>query len=284
MVKAHKRARRPYVGVSGVTEMHQASLIYALARETGISEHRDVLLGIKATHKTHMLGVENKYGADWYPVGDRIGNVALGCYGLPFWIRPVAQVFLEDPADADYRDEFTRLLKRRCTPGLYGIQYDLLPWHEPDLTPGLVDYLTRLSGTGYDVYLQVHADAMALGPEAAAAAFEPYADHVAHVLVDSSHGTGTPLDAERLATFLDAFSGFDIGLGVAGGLGPVLPLLDLVDAYPDVSWDAESRLHPTRLDGSRRLDLGLTEDYLRASARLVHATQNRPTTDSERIA
>lgn len=264
---------RPYVGVSGVTHGYQSDIIRRIADTVGLADDRDILLGIKATHKTLMLDTENKYGADWYPVGKDIGTVTQACYGMPSWIRPVAQVFMEDPADRAYRDEFTGRLESRCAPGLYGIQYDLLPWHEPDLTGDLCEYLADVDEAGYEVYLQVHGPAMALGPAEAARRFAAYAPYVTHVLFDASHGTGQRLDTGRLADFLDAFSGFGVGLGVAGGLGPDVPLADLLSEYPHLSWDAEGNLHPPRLDGTRRLDLGRVEDYLRAS---VHALGNRP--------
>lgn len=266
--------RRPYVGVSGVSSPYQANLILSVAHESGIVETHDVLLGFKATDKTHMRGVENKYGADWYPVGENIGDVANDCFGGQPWIRPVAQVFLDDPADAEYRSAFTSLLTRRCT-GMKGIQYDLLPWHEPHLTDALTGYLAAVDDAGYDVYLQVHGPAMTLGPAAAAKAFEPYAPYVDHLLFDSSHGTGAAMDVTRLAEFLDAFARFGTGMGVAGGLGPDVPLADLLAVHPDLSWDAESRLHPQRPDGSRRLDLGLVEDYLRTSATLITSAQSK---------
>lgn len=256
---------RPYIGVSGVTASYQSDLISAVAQQSGLIEHRDVLFGIKATHKTLMLDVENKYGADWYPVGEAIGRVPRVCSGMPAWVKPVAQVFMKDPADKAYHDMFTARLIDRCGPNLYGIQHDLLPWHLMDLS----GYLADVHNAGYAVYLQVHGPAMALGPVEAARRFTPYVPYVDHVLFDSSHGTGQRLDTTRLGEFLDAFSGFGVGLGVAGGLGPDVPLADLLAMYPNLSWDAEGNLHPPRPDGSRRLDLGLVEDYLRASAALV---------------
>lgn len=267
---------RPYIGVSGVTAHYQVDLIQTLIQESDLDRRRDVLLGVKATHKTLMLDTENKYGADWYPVGDDIGALPRMCFGRPRWIRPVTQVFMEHPADAAYRDEFTARLERHCGSDLHGIQYDLLPWHEPALADGLTRYLADVHGTGYQkVYLQVHAPAMVLGPAEAARRFAPYAEHVDHVLFDSSHGTGQRLDTTRLGEFLDAFSGFEVGVGVAGGLGPDVPLDDLLAMCPHLSWDAEGNLHPPRLDGSRRLDLGRVEDYLRASATLLGTTGQR---------
>lgn len=262
---------RPYVGVSGVTRGYQCTVIHAIADSIGLVDERDVLLGVKATHKTLMLGVENKYGADWYPVGEAIGRVPRVCSGMPAWVKPVAQVFMEDSTDPAYRDEFTARLVDRCGPGLYGIQYDLLPWHEPDLIDDLSGYLADVHDAGYAVYLQVHRPAMALGPAEAARRFAVYVQYVDHVLFDSSHGTGQRLDTTRLGEFLDAFSGFGVGLGVAGGLGPDVPLADLLAMYPNLSWDAEGNLHPPRPDGSRRLDLGRVEDYLRASTTLVRS-------------
>lgn len=266
MTSSIAAGQRAYVGVSGVTRGYQCTVINAIADSIGLVDDRDLLLGVKATHKTLMLGTKNKYGADWYPVGDSIGRVPRACTGMPSWVKPVAQVFMEDPADKGYRDEFTGRLVDRCGPGMYGIQYDLLPWHEPHLTDDLSEYLADVHDSGYAVYLQVHAPAMALGAAVAARRFAAYAPYVDHVLFDSSHGTGQRLDAARLREFLDAFSGVNVGLGVAGGLGPDVPLADLLADYPHLSWDAEGNLHPPRPDGSRRLDLGLVEDYLRASA------------------
>ena len=289
----------PYVGISGVVSIAQQTALHAAAAGAGLVtpwssqapppsvDRRRLLLGVKATHKTQVLDVPNKYGADWYPVGDGI-RAALandtGSFADGQGTMRVAQVYAEPESIAEdprYLDAFVTGLVRRTTGWLTHVQFDMLPWDtEPATVAGVLDSLATI---GIGVLLQAHGPAMSrLGPRGCAEALAPYAHTLTHVLFDASHGTGTRLDPAALLPFLDAAAESDtlahVGLGVAGGLdAATLPRLEpLLIRHPDLSWDAEGRLHPERLDGSRPLNLDAAALYLRASATLLSSTPEEP--------
>lgn len=270
---------RPYVGVSGVTTPAQRAWLTGWAHALHLGEHRDLLLGVKATHKTQYLGVENKYGKDWYPVGDAFADAltpepsidpALG----PPNVLGVAQVYfdVEHVNDPGYRREFIDRIVERGAGWLTGLQFDLLPWH---VAPWTADFLDGLRDRHeLQIYLQCHDPAMhGLGPAAVADRLASLSTGLDYVLFDASHGTGKRLDVRALDRFLEAAHTHrglaGVGFGVAGGLSAAAVTDDLpalLTRYPDLSFDAEGALHPARTDGSRPLDLAVAADYLRAAA------------------
>ena len=174
-------------------------------------------------------------------------------------------------SDPGYLNAFTTTAFNHTSSWLTHIQFDMLPW---DTDPGRVlEEIEALASIGLGVILQAHGPAMrTLGPQGCARALSPFAPSLSHVLFDASHGTGKRLDAAALAPFLDAAASSQalahVGLGVAGGLdvATVPSLAPLLVDHPDLSWDAEGRLHPERPNGARPLDMDAVNAYLRASA------------------
>lgn len=262
----------PYVGVSGVVSVDQASRVLGAFARSGLPASRQLLLGVKATHKTQWLGVGNRYGSEWFPVGES-GFASAAPVPSP-GVMGVAQVFLEPSvvADAGYREAFTQRLLERGRSWLTGVQFDMLPWHTE---PWAAGYLAGLRECGLDVLVQCHGPAMAeLGPVGCARRLAEVGEGISHVLFDSSHGTGRSMDSVALGAFVaEALSvaGLDhVGLAVAGGLDAVAVregLPSLLELCPDLSWDAEGRLHPEVLGSVERpLDLGVVGGYFEASA------------------
>src|SRR5688572_19179571 len=106
--------KRPanYVGVSGVVNQEQQSNLTEYAE--GVFENTDtiLMLGVKAVHKTQWLDTTNKYGEQWYPVGE---NDFANALSRSFRSDNVAQVFLEPEAlaaDPQYATNFLRKIKR----------------------------------------------------------------------------------------------------------------------------------------------------------------------------
>lgn len=281
------RAGRPpaYVGVSGVISPAQQDELLDLTLESGLAAHRRLLLGVKAVHKTQFLGVPNKYGADWYPIGAQAFTDAL----RPVWPRVdgvagwgVAQVYLdvEHVGDPDYRTKFMNKILFRGRPWLAGIQFDMLPWH---IDATMYAFLADLKeASGLSLLVQCHGPAMTLlGPDGAAQELARMGEFVDYALFDASHGTGTRLDVERLHGFVDAaysIAGLDrTGVAVAGGLNGATVREDLprlLAQFPDLSWDAEGALHPVAFAAGgvmveRPLDFALVRDYLSASAHVL---------------
>jgi hypothetical protein len=267
-----------YIGVSGVVDQVQQRLIETRFAAAGLPTTRRLLLGVKATHKTQWLDVENRYGTDWFPVGEAAFADALGPAGRKDTTMGVAQVFLEPSlaSDPTYRSGFTDRLLMRGARWLTGVQFDMLPWQ---VERWAASYLSGLRERGLDVLVQCHGPAMSdLGPRGCARRLAEVGEGITHVLFDASHGTGREMDAPALAAFLDAAAA-EPGLegrrlGVAGGLDAnavrdVLPAL--LAHHPDLSWDAEGRLHPASkaASGSRVLDMARTSEYVDASAEVL---------------
>lgn len=269
---------RPYVGVSGVVSPDMEARLEATAAEVGLFDRdRMLALGVKAVHKTQYLGVENKYGPEWYPVGEDDFRGALRVEERGPRTLAVAQTYLdiEHVADAGYRREFTSRIVRRGQPWLQGLQFDMLPWHAD---PQMLDFLQETKEAyGLAVLLQCHKSAMEeLGPGGVTNRLATYAPYLDYLLFDASHGTGQRLDVTALDGFLDAAYSSQsldaVGMAVAGGLDGITVQDDLpalVQKYPDLSWDAEGRLHPRNEEGKRPLDMATVREYLAASASIL---------------
>ena len=269
--------KRPYVGVSGVVSPDVQKTLEGIATREGLFDtNRMLALGVKAVHKTQYLDIENKYGADWYPVGEEAFTGALRHDNSNPNTIAVAQAYL-DPEHIDskaYREAFLRRISNRGKAWLQAIQFDMLPWHE-DLK--LLDFLATVKAEGLVVLLQAHKDAMEdLGPTGIVQRLGRYAHLVDYLLFDSSHGTGTRLNTHKLTPFVaEAHAGLDLsqtGIAIAGGLDAIAvyeDLPELLAKYPNLSWDAEGRLHPLNTEGRRPLDLDVAEMYLRASSEIL---------------
>lgn len=271
---------QPYIGVSGVINPGIESQLEQIATGTGLFDsERLLLLGVKAVHKTQYLDIENRFGIDWYPVGEEAFAGAL---------RPrddtdtastlaTAQVYFDPDyrGDTDYRQQFTRQIVRRGHTWLQALQFDMLPWHTDDT---MLDYLAHTKEEfGLSVLLQCHKKAMeTLGPKGVVRRLGHYATSMDYLLFDASHGTGTRLDTASLRPFVEeAYSSQlldSTGIAIAGGLDATAvrdDLPELVNDFPDLSWDAEGKLHPATSHGRRPLDLAVTKGYLSASATVI---------------
>lgn len=234
---------------------------------------RMALFGVKAIHKTQWLDTPNKYGDKWYPVGPMAFSDVLN--PPEPGSTAVAQVFFE-PAqvrDPDYLTRFTDRIVQRGNGWLKGLQFDRLPWHEHDYRPFFDDIKAvypRLS-----ILVQCHDGVMQAHPPAETARkIAALEAQVEYVLFDASHGTGTELDASKLHGYLEAAHAASdrMGFGVAGGLsaGTVAEAVGpLLEDFPELSWDAEGRLHHREPVYDGALDMAKVRSYLYASAAVL---------------
>lgn len=268
----------PYVGVSGVVSPEQQEVLEDMADAIGLLDAGRILsLGVKAVHKTQWLDIENKYGPEWYPVGEE---------GFVGAAKPandetmlVAQLYLE-PEELDnisYRYGFVRRVVERGGYWLDGLQFDMLPWHDDDEMLRFIEDIKEEHEL--QVFLQCHHSAMELlGPEGAAKRLGQVGDVVDYVLFDASHGKGIPMNIAFLRPFIDAAyceEGLNsTGVAVAGGLDARTvreSLPRLVREFPELSWDAEGKLHTETSEGERPLQMEVVEQYLRASTDVIIA-------------
>lgn len=274
----------PYVGISGIVDPVQQSRYEKAWSEAGLSGVRNLLLGVKAVHNTQWCDVPNKYGSNWYPVGEDAFHRAL-------WPRylsnddemGVAQMYL-DPAtihdDPSYPERFVERVMVRGQEWLTHIQFDMLPFHEPD-SEKWGELIQRIRGNGVGVIMQCHQPAMQLGINAALDKLRrlPPLDYI---LFDASHGTGKRLSADALLPFLEAaYNDEDLAasgtnFGIAGGLESQVihdAMPTIIRYFPDISWDAEGRLHdPWQGEATTRglLNDQAVTDYLHASGKVVN--------------
>lgn len=260
----------PYVGISGVVNPEQQETLAAAFEASGLRTYgRQLMLGVKAVHKTQWLDIGNKYGREWFPVGPEEFGSALDRKRDTF---NVAQMFYEpdmthDPA---YREAFLRRIADRAE-WLDGVQFDMLPWHDEERT---LDVLAIVKSIGKKVLLQCHGDTMnALGPNGTIQRLAPYAPSIDYLLFDSSHGKGVEMNPDALLPFVDAAyesSGFEhVGVGIAGGLSAqtVENLLPAVAReFPGISIDTEGKVHPVQSDGTRPVSLQESHRYFDAFA------------------
>lgn len=101
-----------------------------------------------------------------------------------------------------------------------------------------------------------------------------YEGVVDYVLYDPSGGEGIPFESDRARTLLEALvtSDLQFGWGVTGGLcaDRVRVLTELLEIYPQLSWDAQSGLRSQ--DKEDTLDLNRCFGFLAASAALLRST------------
>ena len=266
-----------YVGVSGVVSDEQQKHIEEYADSVGLFSSRQLALGVKAVHKTQFLDIPNKYGPEWYPVGQERFQSALQPHTKQSRSLGVAQTFFDPEyvSNPGYRNYFTNRIFERGADWIDGIQFDMLPWHSD---PEMLGFLTELKQKhDTKLFLQVHKPAMeALGPKGVVNHLNQFADSIDYVLFDSSHGTGKRLDTDALKTYLgEAYSSQalqQVGIALAGGLNGEIVAEELpkvLSEFPDTSWDAEGQLHPVSVNGSMPLDMQRVEAYLRASTAVM---------------
>ncbi|HET6622454.1 MAG TPA: hypothetical protein VFG56_00790 [Candidatus Saccharimonadales bacterium] len=266
-----------YVGVSGLVNREQQRELTDYAGNTlGNRTDTMLFLGVKAVHKTQWLDIENKYGPSWYPVGEEAFADTLDVGS-----DAVAQMYLDPEilaANPQYGTEFIRRVKRRGHHWLNIIQFDLMPYRQnPEAFGYLIHEARREAGLReYKVIVQCHGEAMAEGPKPAIEKLKRLSpDEIDWVLFDASHGKGLEMEPDALRPFLE--TGLEdpdlahVGFGVAGGLDAAAVeryIPELLRDFPEISWDAEGRLHRTD-DGV--LDMQAAKDYLRASGDVIEA-------------
>lgn len=266
-----------YVGVSGVVSHKQQERLRDMAQPL-MSVDRRLALGVKAVHKTQWLDIENKYGRDWYTVGDDIRDVVVADDDDEM---RVAQMFLdvneaERQGIENYESQFVRKLMGRAASWLTAVQFDLLPWDVKDYRP-LFDEM-REQNPNIGIILQCQGPIMTeLGPQEAANRLDIYQPYLTHVLFDASHGTGVEMNPSALRPFVEeAYERDWLGVGVAGGLNKHVveqALPELLNDFPDLSFDAEGQLHQNPRETNKALNMKVVRDYLEASAAVIHRAQ-----------
>ena len=235
----------PYAGVTGFTSQTQVEVALAIIPK---EPARKLMVGVLMSSKT-LAGKQNKWPSR-YPTREAISDI-----------------FVDDPRalnlvhySTDHPETlFSQLDKITQLAGhsLDGFQLNI-PWPP-------ISQLEDWWETHRDQFLLLQ---IGNGAVAQAKSMEHFAELLGHyvpmvdaILIDSSGGRGEPLDPVKAAEYLKVSSEYTtLGLGVAGGLGPLtLHLLDpLIKEYPELSIDAEGQLRTLE----DRLSLSAMRDYL----------------------
>ncbi len=168
----------------------------------------------------------------------------------------VSEIFIDHPlllnvlhyADYDALDVFNSLLRATVYGGknLHALQLDMV-WPDPMIVRAF-----REKHQNIQIIVQVNTRALELvanDPKGMVKRLAEYGDSIDYVLLDKSMGKGLGMDAHGLIPFVravrDAFP--HLGIAAAGGLGPKTFQLvtPLVQAFPDISVDAQGKLRPS---------------------------------------
>jgi hypothetical protein len=163
-------------------------------------------------------------------------------------------------------------------PNMHALQLDMI-WPEPQLVSEFRGRFPHIQ-----VVLQVGAQALAqIGDDPAelVSRLKQYGATIDHVLLDKSMGRGKGMDAQVLLPFVQAIADSDlnVGLAVAGGLGPSsLHLVEpLIEKFPDISIDAQGQLRPSG-DSHDPIDWTMAAEYLTGAIDMysrIRGTQGR---------
>ncbi len=244
----------PYIGITDFMAFDQVQRMLAVFKShQGHRQDRQLHVGVMMSHKT-LHGLETRWTKAFPPK------------------ETIAEIFRSDKVMnclhyADYVgiDVFQSLMRAISFGGvgIDALQLDMI-W--PD--PGQVASAVHASRKQLEVILQVGREAIEQAddsPQEVVERLRDYEDVIQRVLLDKSMGRGIGMDANGLIPFTraikDAFP--DIGLVVAGGLGPdsIRLVEPLLEEFPGISIDAQGKLRPSgsALDP---IDWDMAEAYL----------------------
>jgi len=248
----------PYIGITGFTGPEEVAGAIKVFPPEG---NRKLMIGVLATYKSlRELPMKPKW-AKQTPKPEDIKSIF-----LPY-SRAINLVHLstEEGKEDSLLADMVRV-HEVAGPLFQGFQLNVA-W--PQMNQ-LYTYRATL-GQNYQVVLQIGQKAVEQSGGTAQGVvknLELYKENIDAILLDPSGGKGQPFDPERAREFLSAIAeqGWDLALGVAGGLGPdSLNLVEpLIEEFPDLNIDAQGRLR----DEDNELNQEIAETYLKKALTL----------------
>jgi len=242
----------PYIGITGFSKSEEVSAALQVFPQNG---NRKLMVGVLATYKSlRDIPMKPKW-AKQTPHPSTIAGL------FPNDERAVNLVHFstEEGQESSVLADMLKI-HELAGPNFHGFQLNVA-W--PQINQ-LDDYRAAM-GWDYRIVLQLGQKAVEAAGGTAQSVVDMlyhYAGIVDDVLFDPSGGLGKSFDTERAREFLSSIAeqGWDIGLGVAGGLGPdSLNLVEpLIADFPNLSIDAQGRLRNADND----LDLNAVNAYL----------------------
>ena len=254
MLKPH----RPYIGITGFTNEYQVKTV---CNVLPTDSYRMLMVGVLVSSKT-MRGEQNKW-PNRYPKPEFLNQIF-----QPF-PNTLNLVHFNTKEPEMLYDHLNRI-REMVGPNCHGFQLNMA-WPDPDT---LAVFAIQARKTIF--VLQVGNRVFEMidnSPKKLAERVANYKDLIDYVLLDPSGGLGIPMITEEMKAYLGALKekDLDIGLGVAGGLGPGKSHLiePLVREHPDLSIDVEKNVR----DQHDMLDLELSKKYITEHSELLN--QNR---------
>lgn len=241
---------KPYIGVTGFTQAEQVKQALDIFPFTD----RILMVGVlvkgaregTTAHSKRFPALEGV--ADIFTPDPRVLNIV---HHLPGSVGGIA--------------ESVSNIRGYLGSHVHGFQVNRLVWPEPDALRLYQEIVPRAR-----VILQITGgafEAVNRSPAHLIERLKSYRGVITGVLLDASEGEGKIMDPAFLLPFVKAIRQSElrdaIGIGVAGGLcsETVGILSAIADIYPNVSIDAEGRLH----DAQDMLDNDAVRKYLSAT-------------------
>ena len=240
-----RKIKQPYIGITGFMNPKEVKSVLNLMPE---SSNRLLMVGVLASQKT-IKGLPNRQ-VNRYP---KIGDIMDIFQKHPLALNLLHYNTKEKSTLFEQLVEITELGIKN----LHGFQLNI-PWPDPE-------ELNKFRSLYPDmqIILQVRGSLDYLNSY-----ILEYRGVVDYILLDTSLGTGTPLDTDEIRKYLEVLSEERLGMdiGIAGGLSPTTLSLvkPLLEEFPRLSIDAEGRLR----NENDSLDLSLAGKYLHESLKM----------------
>lgn len=251
----------PYIGVTGFTTLEEVKSALA---NFPVQPKRDLMAGFLVSWKS-LRGFTLK--PKWQRQFPKINDLE-GLMVADLRLLNLAHYSSEEGQEASLIEDLEKI-NDLSGHSLHGFQLNLA-WPSLEL---MEEFRSTMRGYDATIILQLGQKAVELvgnTPKAVVEKLKVYANEgfIDGVLFDPSGGLGQAFDTERARQFLRAIAQAcpDLGLGVAGGLGPdSLGLVEpLLDELPHLSIDAQGQLRDANFD----LDLDAVKQYLERSAEM----------------
>ncbi|MBI2588071.1 hypothetical protein HYW30_02105 [Candidatus Azambacteria bacterium] len=257
----------PYVGITGFTKPQEVRAVLEVLPESPL---RKLMVGVLASWKS-LRGIPLK--PKWQKQFPQPESIPALFPADPRTINLVHYSTEEGRESSVLADMFK--IHELAGPNFHGFQLNVA-W--PQINQ-MDDYRVAM-GWNYRIVLQLGQKAVEAvdgTAQGVADMLYHYAGNIDAILLDPSGGLGKPFDTARAREFLAAIAdrGWDIGLGVAGGLGPeTLRLVEpLLEEFPDLSIDAQGQLRTPEDD----LDVDKTKLYHSRALEMFERHQERVT-------
>jgi len=243
----------PYIGITGFTGSEEVAGALRIFPPAG---KRKLMVGVLATYKS-LRGIPMKEKwAKQTPKSEDVAHIFLpDSYALN-----LVHLSTEEDQKETLLADMIRI-NEVAGPFLHGFQLNVA-W--PQMNQ-LYTYRATL-GQHHKIVLQIGQKAVEQAggtAEGVVKHLELYKENIDAILLDPSGGKGRPFDPERAYELLTAIQeqGWDLALGVAGGLGPQSFHLvkNLVGDFPDLNIDAQGKLR----NQDNELDQEMVKTYLR---------------------